>query len=65
MSMNVKVIVEISDNSQQKLCISDVDNSNNQCIHPKTRIWQWSNHWFCCKCCHREKGKYAGSIFDK
>jgi hypothetical protein len=29
-----------------------------QCTHPKNRIWQWSDHWFCCKCWYRERGKY-------
>ncbi len=61
--MNVKVTVEVSDNAQQKLRISDVSNSNKQCSHPKMQIWQDKQHWLCCKCWHQEQGKYADSIF--
>ena len=59
----LKLTLEISDTCEEKVGVSDTKADN--CRHPKTQIWQWRDHWFCCRCWHRERGQYAGSVFDK
>jgi hypothetical protein len=49
--------------SQKELHLSDVSDNNKKCNHPKIQIWQYKQHWLCCKCWHQEQGKYIDSIF--
>ena len=39
------------------------DSKLSECEHPKMQIWQYREHWLCCKCWHQEQGKYVNTAY--
>ena len=55
--MKIEIKISNETNGKHNVSLSNIS----ECEHPKIQIWQYKEHWLCCKCWHREKGKYVNN----